>query len=145
MKTIVPYFVSYAQRDQRCADRLLTRLADQMRPSRNYDYRPWRDTQILVGEDWDAWVDCFTDDVVYVEHVLGIMHGREAVRAWIKPIMAQYGEIYTAYEWHMIDPATGRVCVYMQNRRDHPSGSGVIDRGFCSASASDGSGRCCTT
>jgi limonene-1,2-epoxide hydrolase len=80
-----------------------------------------------VGEDWDAWVDCFTPDVVYVEHVLGTMRGREAVRAWIKPIMAEYGELYTAYEWHVIDAASGRVCVYMQNRRDHPSGEGTID------------------
>jgi SnoaL-like protein len=80
-----------------------------------------------VGEDWDAWVECFTDDVQYVEHVLGSLRGREAVRAWIKPIMAQYGELYTAYEWHMVDPETGRVCVYMQNRRDHPSGQGTID------------------
>jgi hypothetical protein len=80
-----------------------------------------------VGEDWDAWVDCFTDDVVYVEHVLGSMRGREAVRDWIKPIMARFGELYTAYEWHMVDLETGRVCVYMQNRRDHPSGSCTID------------------
>jgi hypothetical protein len=55
------------------------------------------------------------------------MHGREAVRAWIKPIMAQFGEIYSAYEWHMVDPASGRICVYIQNRRDHPSGTGTID------------------
>src|SRR4030095_11981313 len=41
--------------------------------------------------------------------------------------MAQSGEIYTAYEWHAIDPEAGKVIVYMQNRRDHPSGSGVID------------------
>jgi hypothetical protein len=80
-----------------------------------------------VGEDWDAWVECFTPDVVYVEHVLGTLHGREAVRAWIKPIMVQFGELYTAYEWHMVDPESGRVCVYMQNRRDHPSGAGTID------------------
>ena len=80
-----------------------------------------------VGEDWDAWADCFTEDALYVEHVLGNRHGREEIRAWIKPIMAQYGEIYTAYEWHMVDAASGRVCVYMQNRRDHPSGKGVID------------------
>ena len=80
-----------------------------------------------VGEDWDAWADCFTEDAEYVEHVLGNMHGREAIRAWINPIMAKYREIYTAYEWHMIDPESGRVCVYMQNRRDHPSGQGTID------------------
>jgi hypothetical protein len=80
-----------------------------------------------VGEDWDAWADLFTPDAEYVEHVLGNLKGREAIRNWIKPIMAQYGEIYTAYEWHSVDPDAGRVMVYMQNRRDHPSGHGVID------------------
>ena len=80
-----------------------------------------------VGEDWDAWADLFTEDVLYVEHVLGTMRGRETVRDWIKPIMANYGELYTVYEWHMIDPDTDRVVMYMQNRRDHPSGTGVID------------------
>ena len=73
-----------------------------------------------AGEDWDTWCDeCFTDDVTYIEHILGNKLGREAVRAWIKPTMEEYGTIYTAYEWHMISP-DGRVVVYMQNRRDHP-------------------------
>jgi SnoaL-like protein len=81
-----------------------------------------------VGENWDEWCDlCFTDDVTYIEHVLGSHSGREAVRAWINPTMAEYGEIYTAYEWHMID-AGGRVVVYMQNRRDNPQpGAAPID------------------
>lgn len=87
--------------------------------------RYWRTG--AVGEAWDAWADLFTVDAVYVEHVLGSMRGREAIRAWITPIMARYGEVYTVYEWHMVDPANGRVCVYMQNRRDHPSGTGVLD------------------
>src|SRR5204863_301959 len=69
----------------------------------------------------------FTEDCVYVEHFYGTMRGRETVRAWIKPIMAKYGEIYTAYEWHVIDAAQGRVVFYMQNRRDHPGGQGTID------------------
>ena len=73
-----------------------------------------------VGEDWDAWCDqCFTEDVTYIEHILGSKAGREEVRAWIKPTMEEYGAIYTAYEWHMLSP-DGRVVVYMQNRRDHP-------------------------
>jgi ketosteroid isomerase-like protein len=71
-----------------------------------------------VGEDWDAWSDLFTEDALYVEHVLGDMHGRAAIKAWIGPIMDKFSELYTAYEWHMV---TGdRVVVYMQNRRDHP-------------------------
>ncbi len=81
-----------------------------------------------VGEDWDAWCDeCFTEDVTYIEHILGSKNGREEVRAWIKPTMEDYGEIYTAYEWHMIGD-DGRVVVYMQNRRDNPEpGAPTID------------------
>lgn len=80
-----------------------------------------------VGEDWDGFADCFTPDALYVEHVLGTHHGREAIRAWIKPIMERYGELYTAYDWHLVDPDGGRVVVAMQNRRDHPAGEGTID------------------
>lgn len=80
-----------------------------------------------VGENWDAWADLFTEDALYVEHVLGNLQGREAIRGWIKPIMAQFPELYTVYEWHVVDEASGRVVVYMQNRRDHPSGTGTID------------------
>lgn len=80
-----------------------------------------------VGEDWDTWANLFTEDADYIEHILGNLKGREAIRAWIKPIMAQFCELYTAYEWHMTDPSSGRVTVYMQNRRDHPSGTGTID------------------
>ena len=80
-----------------------------------------------VGEDWNAWCDLFTEDASYIEHMYGNMHGREAIRAWIVPIMVKYGEIYTAYEWHIVDPDSGRIVVYLQNRRDHPSGKGTID------------------
>jgi ketosteroid isomerase-like protein len=73
-----------------------------------------------VGEDWDAWANLFTEDATYVEHVLGSMHGRDAIKAWIIPIMDKFSELYTAYEWHMVQG--DRVVVYMQNRRDHPDG-----------------------
>ena len=49
------------------------------------------------------------------------------MRAWIKPTMSEYRRIYTAYEWHMVDDS-GRVVVYMQNRRDNPEpGAPPID------------------
>ncbi len=80
-----------------------------------------------VGEDWNAFAERFTEDALYVEHVLGTMRGREAIRAWIVPIMEKYCELYTAYEWHVIDEERDRAVVYMQNRRDHPSGHGTID------------------
>src|SRR4029434_2216462 len=63
--------------------------------------RYWRTG--AVGEDWDAWADLFTEDCTYFEHYYGAMTGREAVRAWIKPIMAKYGEIYPVSHGHTID------------------------------------------
>ncbi|MFN8602019.1 MAG: nuclear transport factor 2 family protein [Candidatus Binatia bacterium] len=80
-----------------------------------------------VAEDWDAWANLFTEDCTYVEHWYGSIQGREAVRAWIKPVMAKFLEIYTAYDWHVVDPEHGRVIVYMQNRRDRPGGGAPID------------------
>lgn len=74
-----------------------------------------------VGEDWNAWADLFTEDAEYVEHVLGNMHGREEIKRWIVKIMNDFPELYTFYEWHMIEG--DRVVVYMQNRRDHPDPS----------------------
>jgi ketosteroid isomerase-like protein len=71
-----------------------------------------------AGEDWSAWADLFTDDAVYIEHVLGTMTGRAQIKPWITQIMAAYPELYTVYEWHMIDG--DRVVFYMQNRRDNP-------------------------
>ncbi|MDQ6910535.1 MAG: nuclear transport factor 2 family protein [Actinomycetota bacterium] len=40
--------------------------------------------------DYNAWADLFTEDAHYVEHHFGQMHGREAIRAWIVPLMRTY-------------------------------------------------------
>ena len=82
----------------------------------------------MIREDWDAWADLFTEDVVYQERVLGTMNGRETIRAWIKPLMEKYGEIYGVYDWHLVDPSgNGTVVFRMENRRDNPSGEGWFD------------------
>jgi ketosteroid isomerase-like protein len=79
-----------------------------------------------VAEDWEAWADLFTDDALYIEHVLGTMQGPKQIKPWITQIMAAYPELYTVYEWHVIDG--DRVVFYMQNRRDNPEpGAPPID------------------
>jgi hypothetical protein len=80
-----------------------------------------------VGEDWAGFAALFTPDALYLEHVLGVRRGPEEIRAWLEPTMERYCELYTVYEWHMVDPEAERIVVYMQNRRDHPSGKGAID------------------
>ena len=41
-------------------------------------------------DDYNAFADLFTEDCLYVEHCYGTMHGREAVRNWIVPLMRDY-------------------------------------------------------
>ena len=72
-----------------------------------------------VDEDWEGFADNFAPDVLYVEHVLGTMKGRERVRDWILPIMEEYCELYTAYEWHTIDEEGGRAIVYAAACEQH--------------------------
>ena len=62
MKRIVRFFVSYARRNKRRADEFLERLEEQLRPSKQYDYRLWRDTGILPGEDWDREIHAALDE-----------------------------------------------------------------------------------
>lgn len=80
----------------------------------------------LVAEDWPAWCQLFTEDVVYDERILGTLRGRAAVEAWIVPLMAKWPEIYGVYDWHVADPS-GRVFFRMENRRDRPGGGAPID------------------
>ena len=58
--------------------------------------------EVQRAQDWDAYCDVFTDDAVYVEHALGTYEGREAIRAWLVPVMAplvgwEYPTSWTAF------------------------------------------------
>src|SRR6476620_12272118 len=35
--------------------------------------------------NWQPWVDCFTEDCSYVEHMYGTFRGRQKVLDWITP------------------------------------------------------------
>src|SRR4051812_20227307 len=53
MKRTVRYFVSYTRDDGKYPDSLLKDLSKQLGQSAHYVFKPWRDTGILVGKDWD--------------------------------------------------------------------------------------------
>jgi len=75
-----------------------------------------------AGEDWDAQADLYSEDVDYVDHFYGKMD-REQFRMWCKQLMLeQFPELYTAYEWHVVDG--DQVVALMQNRRDNPDPEG---------------------
>jgi hypothetical protein len=71
-----------------------------------------------VREDWETWVELMTDDVYYVDHWWGALHGKEEVKVWIAASMGGVPEIYTVLDWYTIENAT--VVFHMQNRRDNP-------------------------
>ena len=53
MKKTVNIFISYAHANQSLASRFAAQFKEFTRPSKNYHYRFWRDTDLLVGENWD--------------------------------------------------------------------------------------------
>jgi hypothetical protein len=71
--------------------------------------------------NWDPWADLFTEDAIYVEHSMGIMRGREAIRAWVK---SSTGEkpmaTIVAPDWYLIE--NDLVIVYTLNMRPAPDG-----------------------
>jgi hypothetical protein len=80
----------------------------------------WKDG--CVDEDWHAWTNRFTPDVVYYDHFWGWFQGHDEVLVWIDAVMKGVPEIYTVLEWYRIDDDV--VSFYCQNRRDNPDGDG---------------------
>jgi uncharacterized protein (TIGR02246 family) len=65
-----------------------------------------------ASSDYDAFADLFTEDCIYVEHVFGEMHGREAVRRWIVPLMKAYPNdqmVRYSHDWVLFDEDNARV------------------------------------
>ena len=63
-------------------------------------------------DDYNGFADLFTEDCLYVEHFYGTMHGREAVRNWIVPLMREYPineMVRYTNDWVYYDESNGRV------------------------------------
>jgi ketosteroid isomerase-like protein len=81
------------------------------------------------SQDWDAWVEHYTPDVLYIEHAAGTMHGRDQVREWIKRTMSTYpGSHMVAFPslWSVIDEPTGRIIMELDNPMKDPGDGSVI-------------------
>ena len=79
--------------------------------------------------DWTAWVECFTEDCTYNEHLYGVMGGREAIRRWITRVMVETypgNEMpHFPVEWYMIDEQRGWVVCQVWNRMKDPGDGSV--------------------
>jgi hypothetical protein len=96
--------------------------------------------------DWDPWVAQYTPDVVYVEHAVGTMRGREEVRAWIQKTMTTFpGSHMTAFPalWTVFDEASGRVICELDNPMADPGDGTVISATNISIITYAGDGKWC--
>ncbi len=78
--------------------------------------------------DWRPWADLFTEDALYIEHLYGTMHGREAIASWIQKTMSTYpgSEMpFFPISWSVIDEERGWVVTQVMNRMRDP-GDGSI-------------------
>ena len=78
--------------------------------------------------DWRPWVECFTEDVHYVEHLYGEFRGRQAVLDWITSTMSVWPFDRMQefpWDWYTIDAEQGWVVGQVENRFVDP-GDGEI-------------------
>jgi hypothetical protein len=79
--------------------------------------------------DWDAWVEQYTPDILYIEHAAGTMRGRDEVREWIRRTMTTFpGSHMVAFPslWSVIDESTGRIIIELDNPMRDPGDGTVI-------------------
>lgn len=54
MKQKIQFFVSYAHRNSTLTQNFIERLGDVLAPSKRFEYSRWQDTELILGEDWEA-------------------------------------------------------------------------------------------
>lgn len=86
---------------------------------------------VAVGDsgDWDAWADLHSEDGVWVEHHLGTIRGREAIRRTIVETMKAAPPMEFPVGWSMIEG--NRVVFYPWQVFPDPTGGGEVYRFGC--------------
>jgi len=57
VKQKIQYFVSYAHRNGALTQNFIERLDDVLAPSRRFEYSRWKDTDLILGDEWKAQVE----------------------------------------------------------------------------------------
>jgi len=80
-----------------------------------------------VGE-WRPWVELFTEDADYVEHLFGTFHGREEIHRWISTTMAEWPNSEMTsfpHDWCVCDVERGWWVCQIENRMADPGDGGL--------------------
>lgn len=60
--------------------------------------------------DWNPYAEMYTEDALYIEHVVGRLHGKEAIRQYITAVMAEFPGNHMPSlpaTWTVFDPEKG--------------------------------------
>ena len=74
--------------------------------------------------DWEDYCDLFTEDAIYVEHFLGISHGREEIKKWFIPAMLAWPQMRYPLLWRTVDEQRGLVVFGVGNDMPDVDGNG---------------------
>jgi hypothetical protein len=85
-----------------------------------------RSDRCAATGDWAPYGDQFTPDGLYVEHILGVYQGRDAIRTWITEAMGSWtpGTWSFPLEWRIFDEERGQVIFAAWNELIDPTGQG---------------------
>ena len=94
--------------------------------------------------DWSSYADHFTEDATYVEHAVGNMVGREAIREWIVRTMNMFpGSEMPFYpvSWYSTDTDKGWVIGKIMNRMKDPGDGSILETPVITALKYAGDGK----
>jgi hypothetical protein len=78
--------------------------------------------------NWELFVQCFTEDVDYIEHHYGTFKGQAQMREWITPAMTAFPVDHMTsfpWNWYVIDEERGWVVGEVANVMDD-AGNGQV-------------------
>ncbi len=91
-----------------------------------------RGSKEALGGDWgpfvERWGNLFTEDVTFIDHTFGVMHGREKVKAWMAGLMKIEPfdtQMIFEIEWVVFDYERGWVNYKLWNRMRDPGDGSV--------------------
>ncbi len=91
-----------------------------------------RGSKEAEGGDWgpfvERWGNLFTEDVTFIDHTFGVMHGRDEVKAWMARLMKIEPfdtQMVFEIEWVVFDYERGWVNYKLWNRMRDPGDGSV--------------------
>ena len=117
-----------------------------IRPRRREAFARYEQAVVEIAKtwDWSSYADHFTEDATYVEHAVGNMVGREAIREWIVRTMNMFpGSEMPFYpvSWYSTDTDKGWVIGKIMNRMKDPGDGSILETPVITALKYAGDGK----